>query len=248
MEAADTTQEQPAPLTVNDAARLVYLSFRFSQRGGELQELFFHYMHLLHPAWRVSDGDLEQITAETTGRARRLLSNPRMHAVEKQSHEVAETTVRMELSNLGAYLDGQESVSMRERLEEPVGIEQRKEATAAYITRLLLEMDEEYLIKRNGRPRGEREKLRPDTLQDPFLSFIIHFALRGNETGHPFYTTLFADVRAVLQRLQHGERVFGNLEDELCRQLLLQVIGAYNITHPDSQVRMDLQPLSPRPS
>lgn len=85
--------------------------------------------------------------------------------------------------------------------------------------------DYEYLCKKGGRP-NRKVDFAPNTIQDPFFSFGVHYLERGNTTGNKYFDEL-------LSKLQ--EAPIGNVS------IRTEVIKKYNETHPDTPLETNEQ-------
>jgi hypothetical protein len=183
-----------------DTAKLLFLSFRFSQGFPDLQKEIFKYLHREHPEWKMRTDSKSAIIES--------LREKVQYVLKLQTH------TRVDEANIASELEN--------RLQQmTVIINSEKKIDESPICRtiftLMLQQDRKYLClsENNARPRLDPHA-DANTFVDAHFSHVCHFVIQGNPTGHPALDGMCTDLRGMLlfllQRYKDKEEYLSALD------------------------------------
>lgn len=218
--AAADKEGKDKPLTPEYAARLFFLSFRFSQGNTELQEMILDYIHFLHPQWRIDDQVRKEIEAKVAPAIKRyLLQEPRKFHIEAVSEngkdnieEAIEEQVRYFLEIFQKSLGEDQWLNKEELLRE--------------VASEILSRDLHFLEQ--GRKRDNTNRITPAT--DKFLSHLCYYGFLGHSSGAEEYDQMFKDISSYFSEIKTSQENVPQVED------VRRVIKRWNETHPEEQI------------
>lgn len=239
---AQVAQERtiPTELTPERAARVLFVSFKYSQGDTDLQTMLFRYLHKLQPNWRIPDENFKATmfqlvqkraqkfvlpnAAQQEGEARKPTNHPkkREDAENDIDPDFVDTTLKEEMANMQeAFTD----LPKYEKLS--------RTKLAARIGNEIIERDYEFLTQNGGRKREQPDPAKPS--QDPWSSHFIEYGLLRKRTELPEFDALFDDIRKGIEEAKINLETPNALSG---RHLywLQQIIPVYNQHHPDNIV------------
>lgn len=156
------------PLTPEYAARLLFLSFKYSQGESDLQEAIFEYVRGLHPTWTVFP-DRGEIWGSVWPMIQRFMKGGHHNPLETEHHE-GEDTLNEELGSMQVVFER--------------GPTQGRDGLVAEVTGKIVEREIKYI---GGRPSA--------TDQDrPFSSQLCVYGLLARDAGMTEYDEMFRDI------------------------------------------------------
>lgn len=209
------TSINPEFLTVDQAARLIYFSFYFSQGKPRLQHGILRWLHLSYPEYNCDNIDQEQLVDVVLKSIKKTVPEKGTGPSNSNAtHIGVETDISLELlryTNLFFdYLRGEGALNI-------LGLSELRSTIATQ----MINQDYHWLISKSGRPRHKQGE-RKGPMHDPFLSHICYYALQGKSTGVPEYDQLMKEVATVIR------------QEFSQNNMLLAVIDRYNRLHQAS--------------
>lgn len=198
IEARHVVQEAPTFLEATDlsavyAARLLFISFRFSQGQLNIQRDIFHYLSEIRPSWRITNDFRREIKAAVEGPIRKFLG-----------HDVDEKTdINIPINHTGdiVFPAIEEQINkqlqkMQRAFNKPSRQSLPIPKSIPRITRGIIEIDHMYFASfPNGRERRLKDVSMHNSYSDPYLSHFCYFGLEGHSTGMSEYDQMFGDMK-----------------------------------------------------
>ena len=215
--------------TLGYATLLLFESFRHSQGFSPFQRKIFHYLHLIRPSWTISQEDREKINTQITLKTKAYIGDKGAHGKVRTHSSESTDRNRMLIAKDNA-LDSM-VVTINDGLE-PGEKRRSKEELIPMIAQYVIQMDLNFLIRPDGRSRSPITKEDTDASNphmDPWLSFVIHYALNQNSTNIEEYDRMYQDVRKAILSDKINQEAKDGLE---------QVTIIYQAKHPGVAINM----------
>ncbi len=205
---------------VDHMAKLLFLSFKFSQGDGGLQQQIFDYFIMKGQIPSLSQDMRKQIASRAQSMAKRYFMGNQKHTTEGGTEEKPvplESEIEKEmLKQIG--LLGSVPPERGRTLKGFLGI----------IAENIIAQDYKYLIQEKGRPnRAKSETSSYEPTLDPYLSHICYYGILEKNTGLEEFDDLFGQIRNVVQKDPLGGEARWKLD---------AVMKDWNARHPDQQV------------
>ncbi len=223
IDGSSSDERQKGELSIQYATKLLFSSFRFSQGYPDLQDLFFQYIHQLHPEWKIDETFAAELfesskkvlinflnpgeqDSSTTLTKKISLHNPDPDTEMPFSVETIENDTQMEIKNMMAYFNGEtpDTEEDTDKQLEPNVPSQVLSKIAVY----LIERDEQFATGYSERIRKNMETdgtERYSPYKDPHLSYLCYFGLEGHSTGIAEYDHMFRSLREYLLQSPYEE-------------------------------------------
>lgn len=215
-------------LTLQQAEKLFFLSFRFSQGYGSLHGSIFDYLHFLHPDWNITEEFRHQLIEAANKHFSNFLHNKTISMHKKISNGYKD-----------ALEDAAENMQKRfNQQNDATPILPEMTSFVGWVVnrdyKYLVEPNRESLRYKLGRPRENNPKpARYNPLTDPFLSHICWYGIEGNPTGAWEYDWMFANIKEGALRILKIDQ-----SDEVTKRIktrLVNIISKYHATHPNNK-------------
>jgi hypothetical protein len=188
-------------LSEKEIAKLLWLSFKYSQGSSGTQRAIFKYLHQRHPVWRMDDSTREKVVKTLIPPAAKFIGEAStshfphgssMYGEPTPEAEV-ETQLDLQLGDFQTYLSG--GLHPADTVEPP--------DRAMVLTELAVGMaDRDTKFGDGMRPRkqeGEMNGSAYNPNKDAFLSHLVWYGFLNRPTEHKDYDQMFADVVAYLR-------------------------------------------------
>jgi hypothetical protein len=180
------SQEKIKFLTTEETAKLLFLTFRFSQGDEKLQRYIINWIHGVFPQYKINRDTLGQINDMATTMATNYLYKSPIPRHATNINVIEAKDIRDQISNwsniFASILDGKINDYLRtsEILDN--------------ITNILILRDHKYLIARAGRPNQTRK----------MESQVISHALNHRPTGSQELDLMFSKIGENLIRIKEA--------------------------------------------
>jgi len=240
-EESQQEEQEQEPLGAKHGAKLLFLSFRFSQGSPDLQDIIFMYLHTIKPHWKIGGRELKD---EIFQAVRSPIYNFLLTGATEQDSSLytrdtyhKKTTNKQEEITKEKWKEGADETIQREltAMQDIFGGDRKTPEKSFLLTNLagtIIKREHKYLAG-EGRPRGEQEPIRRTAATDPFLSQLCWYGFLGHSTGTEEYDRMFQDV-ALHIRVNKNE-LYPTEE-----QNLATVIRVWNEHHPENQVNIQV--------
>lgn len=220
--AAQGAMQDPASTSPEHLARIVFLSYRYSQGAIGTQNRMLLYIEEHHQPDLFDQARIEEIREKAKSMIGPYFLNQTTHPAtaipwEDDSPEAAvktDQTVTNEVEGLFARFSGER--------EEIAGFE----STPPAIAESVIVMDHDYITRPGGRA-GDSEQLKIKVspyARDPYDSLFIKHAIKGETTTSPEFDDIFQKIS--------GKEVLDSI-DSLILMQLQEICDIYMANHPD---------------
>lgn len=212
LERTETTQK-PGELSCQKAAKILFLSFKYSQGSPSIQHKFFCYFAKQNCDWRINDSDKTLIAELTMKRIGSFLKPKKLDMGDGRVRRFHKSLDRSDIdSGLSEEITNFVEFFNKRPVTEPPSIES-------------ISYDIAYrdysLTVQSSRPRSTHSTDNANT--DPYLSHICFYGLEGSPSGCEEFDLLFSDVKNHVQ---------DQFKDGNPDPVYRKVIEAYIRTHP----------------
>ncbi len=143
----------------------------------------FDYLHFIHPTWRMTKKQTEEITDQLLSKISIFIAKGTLIHIEPDAPKADMAT---EIDNMGS------------RLRSP-STESKEEVIHGF-TRQVIDRDYHYLFQKLGRPRPLQDPEKESSYTDRWMSHFKYFILDSHPTGVPEFDQLFTDCLEFWQK------------------------------------------------
>ncbi len=182
-------------LSVDHAAMLIFLSFRFSQGSGGTQDAILEWLHLAFPSYRLSQENIENVSNKIVEMSKKyILNNLKRHTTNNDpgGRPVTEDYIKKEVSD---YVN-----SFFVTLEGGVDNHLTRQQSLEKILTRIIERDYYYLIGQKGRPNGGMD------------SQFVTYGIQRKPTGLAEYDQMFRDMYNLVESERETHDHSGNTQ------------------------------------
>lgn len=243
-------REIPETLTLERAKGLLIQAFKFSQGSATALRVNLAWAHNNFSHYRISEELARQLFEESLPAINKLLIPPKgkpagghtvTHKEVRLGHpmempfteQFVKGTLRLVIEKMQKIFNHQEEWTMQKLndqkiLEDPlrVGHPFLNNTLDQQVMTDMINLDHRYLVERSGRLPGAN---------DPFFSFICHYALGGNHTGYLEYDKMSQMV---------GQQIRSQIEEKQLNSELMsklrKLVEVYRGHHPDFKIELQL--------
>ncbi len=205
------------PYSVAEAGSLLFTVNRLSQGGTDGVAKFIQYASA-KLNWSPDQIVVDDVISGVRERVLRFVGNRALH----------------EWIDMGSV--DEQLQSQAEKLKLYAGTDSAEaEAMLPNIARYVTQMDKDWLLKPDGRPRRKESPTPASDFHDPWLSHICHFGINGQSTRHLLFDQMFTEIRTqLLGTTETREKLLGYCgADDLDT-----VISLHNKHHPHQRVEL----------
>ena len=220
----------------SEIANFLYLSFFFSQGNNQLQKCLIAYarQYYKEPLRKLRNSDKIAIKTKAAQRATSWVRRgPHPDLLYKETSDVQTRLSKVSNFTIRATINPYARL-LTAQAPDPklLALTKFSRELPLKTSRLLIEVDYQWLVEKGGRPNRKANKSSP--FNDSFLSHAVYFGLLGQTTNHPAMDFAYSAIRPVLQQSLSGQPQDFNESPSLNQatfQKLLSVIAVYSANH-----------------
>jgi hypothetical protein len=230
-ESPENNRENLNELSVERAAKLLFLSFRFSQGNSLAQHRIFEWLRLNYPDYRILEKDCEAVLSRAIEIAKSFFNKQGQKLHVNIEPDIVKSSLESELGKMQRLFKGR-NLNSSSLPNSPIELEEilEKEKT---ILGSLLDVLTEVDIKNINKGRTRYTGYQSNKVEtDPRASFLVDYGLLGNSTGATEYDNMFKQIKDYIKLLKgssdpKNQKIINNI---------LGVIKLYNRHHPNKRV------------
>jgi hypothetical protein len=190
-------------LSEKELAKLLWLSFKFSQGNSTIQRAIFQYLHQKHPAWRVDASTMAKVVRKLDRPATQYIGRESVtHYPHGSSRYGAPTAEKEATGELDRQLEIFQKCLARDFEDDRFEDDRSSDPTVILTGLAVGIIDKDTKFGNGMRPRKHEIDERGGTYspdKDAYLSHLVWYGLLGNPTGSTEYDKMFIDVIAHLR-------------------------------------------------
>lgn len=221
-----TQQEiQTKNLTPEYAARVLFLSYKYSQGDPQTQKFIFQYLHSTRPEWKIKDEEFKQkIFDKALASIKKYVPTDRnptgpkaFHKTVPDFHEPSRKVIEEDIKN---QINFMQTFFADVTNSNPL-------ALAEVLSSQIIARDEKFLLKGRSRVRSGTDPTTPSG--DPYGSHIIDYVLKGSPTGLAEFDRMFSDIKKFVIGPHDVNSSWSGTS-----RTLDEIIDFYNEKHPNN--------------
>lgn len=192
----ETSSSPEKQLSESQLERLIFLSFMHSQGDGKLHNYLILWLH----NWYGSQDETKFEAAWQSFCDKQSPNKSDFMLATKKSHTERAIPGHNYVDGIPNPLIVSQTVSDQKRfvvgLIENFNLYESKDQHLKLILTQLLATDHDYV--KLGRP-NRNSSAKADTLRHAHFSFVIHYLLKGEQTGDPAFDALYKELKGILR-------------------------------------------------